>query len=309
VSDDWEWELRRVRQEVSSLQDTVQELQQTHDGDDRALRSRLDALKAAVEEAEGEHESVGDRIDAVEQQLAGVARQMQGLERLVRTQAGEEPVALDAAEPHTAGLLEAVRRRNQAQEQLLSPASRSALQQTVASHRRAVRQAAQERAAAVGASAVLADAPLDSREHTSAASTFRTAHHKAAAQASAAARLQDEALRAQARLAEDDAARKAAAAELAAGDQAETQLLLRVRSRIADAVAQARLLPVWFTTVFGLLPDRGEPQRWLEDASACVLYRMLYQVSDPVVLLGEEPGDDGWEQYQALRETVARWSA
>ncbi|MFG2979262.1 hypothetical protein ACGFYY_40535 [Streptomyces sp. NPDC048331] len=97
---------------------------------------------------------------------------------------------------------------------------------------------------------------------------------------------------------------------IAAGDKAEQKLLLALRSRLTDAVSTRALPPVWFTTVLGSAPPAAKTQKWVETATAVLLYRLLYGVTDAVVALGEKPsGRTGRraEWYEQLAKDLRPW--
>ena len=313
MSEDWEYDLTRLRREVSSLESRFEEEKGTLEGDYSTLDSRVDRLKAEVDSLDSGHTHILDRVAAMERLLADVAKQVQWLERRARTQAKEQPVDLDAVDERAGVLCAAVREMYEQREQLLTADDRVQLRKTVREHEQAAQRVTQARKDVVEASRILARAPLESGEHTAAASKFRIARRTLeAATKQPQQLLQKRAEQAVDSLTEDQAAVQAAQPVLKAGTQARAELLTRVRTRIADEVAQARLLPVWFTTAFGPLPDRQDPQGWLEDATAAVLYRMVYGVEDLVLLLGPEPDADEegaqWAQYAQLRQSVGQWA-
>ncbi|MFC1436054.1 hypothetical protein ACEZDB_36015 [Streptacidiphilus sp. N1-3] len=313
MSEDWEYELSRLRREVSSLESRFEEEKGSLEGDYSSLDSRVDRLQAEVNGLDRGHTRTVDRVAALERQLAGVAKQVQWLERRARAQAQEEPVDLDAVDERAGVLGAAVREMYEQRELLLSEDDRIQLRRTVREQEQAAQRVVQARKDVVEASRVLARAPLESGEHAAAALKFRVARSTLeGAQTGPQQLLQKRAEQARESLVEDQADVKAAQPVLRAGTAARAELLTRVRTRIADEVARAALLPVWFTTAFGPLPDRQDPQAWLEDATGAVLYRMVYGIDDPVLLLGAEPDDQDqgaqWDQFTQLRQSIAQWA-
>lgn len=98
---------------------------------------------------------------------------------------------------------------------------------------------------------------------------------------------------------------------MAGSMRADTKLRLRLRSRVAEAVSGAELLPVWFVTVLGPMPPTRNANAWLDVATDVLAYRITYQVTDPVVAPGPQP--DGRRQprraawYSELTNELSRW--
>ncbi|MGW1917010.1 hypothetical protein ACWCQS_41635 [Streptomyces sp. NPDC002076] len=97
---------------------------------------------------------------------------------------------------------------------------------------------------------------------------------------------------------------------MAAAARAEKRLTPELRSRLADAVSERALLPVWFVTVFVSAPPTRATQEWLETATEVLLYRLTYGVTDQVVALGAKPSDTDQRRrawYDRLHEVLRRW--
>lgn len=313
MSEDWEYELDQLRSKVSSLEYRWEEERGSLQNDYSSLDSRVDGIKDEVDVLDTDNTRLRNRTSQVEAQIAAVAKQVQWLERRARAGAGEEPVVLDAVDDRARALCAAVREMYGQRDELLTADQRTALRKTITAYDQSATKLAQARKDMVAASRTLTRVPLESSEHTSAAMAFRIARNTIdAAHTSAQNQLAGRARNAAARLAEDQDASEAAQPTLAAGKTARAQLETRVRTRIADEVARAALLPVWFTTVFGPLPDRQNPQEWLEDATDAVLYRMVYGVTDPVLLLGGQPDPDEdsaqCQQWSRLQHSAAQWT-
>lgn len=311
--EDWERELDGLRSKVSSLEEQWDEERGSLRYDYRALDSRVDGIKDEVDVLDTDSTRLHRRASQVEAQIEAVAKQVQWLERRARADSGEEPVALDAVDDRAKALCAAVREMYEQRDELLTADQRALLRKSVTVYDQSAAKLAKARTDMVAASRTLARVPLESAEHTAAAFAFRTARNAIdAADDTAQAQLAGRARNAAARLAEDQGATEAAQPAITAGKKARAQLETRVRTRIADEVARAALLPVWFTTVFGPLPDRQNPQEWLEDATDAVLYRMVYGVTDPVLLLGVQPDPDEdsaqCQQWTRLQSSTAQWT-
>ncbi|MFE9942004.1 hypothetical protein [Streptomyces hirsutus] len=89
---------------------------------------------------------------------------------------------------------------------------------------------------------------------------------------------------------------------IAAGDRADKRLIMALRSR--------SLMPAWFVTVLGAAPPARATEQWLETATRVLLYRLTYDITDPVVALGPEPSDTDRHRrswHNELRKDLRRW--
>ncbi|MER6501885.1 hypothetical protein ABT218_21455 [Streptomyces sp. NPDC001455] len=91
---------------------------------------------------------------------------------------------------------------------------------------------------------------------------------------------------AQAALAQDDTLRQAKASLIEQGDKAERKLNWLLRGRLADAIRDRALLPMWFVTVLGPVPPAHKTQEWMDHATQVLAYRVTYGITDQVVALG-----------------------
>ncbi|RQW96971.1 hypothetical protein DLJ59_30215 [Micromonospora inaquosa] len=92
------------------------------------------------------------------------------------------------------------------------------------------------------------------------------------------------------------------------GEAARATLQSKLRDRLSTAIADAALLPSWFTIVLGHQPPATDTQRWLDTAVSLLMYRIIYAVKDPVVALGPPPGDDADRKawYRSLTEDLRK---
>ncbi|MFB1046803.1 hypothetical protein [Streptomyces chrestomyceticus] len=72
---------------------------------------------------------------------------------------------------------------------------------------------------------------------------------------------------AQAALARDDSLRQAKASLIEQGDKAQRKLNWLLRGRLADAIRDRALLPMWFVTVLGPVPPAHRTQEWMDLAT------------------------------------------
>ncbi|MEW1639308.1 CopG family transcriptional regulator [Streptomyces sp. NPDC093801] len=247
-------------------------------------------LQEAKEEAESRSDGLEESISAADAGTERVARRVAALERQLRQAEGAVVADLDSDRGgKLRGLGLAVEEGLAAEEELLSPHKRAGVQsrishleqarEALAGHRATVRQAAEVLASTAAGDPRRAQAE---KEFTSAATAAhetqqRVAHLVRAAQG------------ARAQLAADDALRARAAGVIEAGQRAHTQLRVRLRSRLSDALSGSELLPVWFATALGPMAPSRRAEEWLETALDVLAYRVTYQVTDAVLALGSTP--------------------
>ncbi|MGH3998950.1 MAG: hypothetical protein ACRDTJ_16020, partial [Pseudonocardiaceae bacterium] len=107
-------------------------------------------------------------------------------------------------------------------------------------------------------------------------------------------------------LAQNEQLRNAHAATIQAGKAAAQTMRLRLRATIAEALGEAALPPVWFTTALGITPPRSGANEWLDIATEVVAYRITYRVTDPVLALGTTPDTNTQDQYQSHQELAGK---
>ncbi|MFH8411367.1 hypothetical protein ACH4FX_42420 [Streptomyces sp. NPDC018019] len=104
-----------------------------------------------------------------------------------------------------------------------------------------------------------------------------------------AQRLAGPARAAQAALAWDDSLRQAKASLIEQGDKAQRKLNWLLRGRLADAIRDRALLPMWFVTVLGPVPPAHKTQEWMDHATEVLAYRVTYGITDQALALGAAP--------------------
>ena len=83
-----------------------------------------------------------------------------------------------------------------------------------------------------------------------------------------------------------------------------------LRGRLADAIRDRALMPVWFVTVLGAVPPADKTQEWMDLATQVLAYRVTYGITGQVVALGPEPDEYGSRRHQWYRELtkdLRRW--
>lgn len=96
---------------------------------------------------------------------------------------------------------------------------------------------------------------------------------------------------------------KVAAPKVQRGKEAVAGLHTRIRTRISEAVRDDKLFPAWFETILGGGAPATGTARWLDLAVRVVTYRLVADVTDPVLALGDRPEvNAGWrrQDYDTL---------
>jgi chromosome segregation ATPase len=243
---------------------------------------RLETVEVHVREA---------RTDLAEIKAAvkSLTGRIEWLTRNVRIAEGIAVYDLDAVDKPVAALADQAEAMRAAKAELLPGFERERLRRMLHHHEKLLAQAKDDATAALTASRQIAATTFDSDPHDDAVETYRihfTARNTALQERSANV---DDVRTARERLAADDALQRSSAATIRTGEQAWAALRVRLRTRIAEALGDGALLPVWFTTVLGFAPPATNTEEWMATATSLLAYRVTYRVNDPVVALGTTP--------------------
>ncbi|MFJ9634955.1 hypothetical protein ACIRU8_45420 [Streptomyces sp. NPDC101175] len=281
--DDLDYELRDIRDDISRFQGELSELGDDVRSDigdtDRALKqltNRVQALEAHFRASEGAPVADFDTVDANWRQLAQLA------ERGRRVRAG-----------------------------LLSDAQREAHHSAIRAYQHALEERDAHRGKVIAACGRLATTPFNQPAHAQAAAEFSQSRTLADNHGQRAERLAAAAQKARAELAQDEALRQTKASPIEKGTAAERELNSVLRGRLADAIRQRALLPVWFVTVLGPVPPATNTQEWTDLAVQVLAYRITYGITDQVVALGPEPHAYGPRRtpwFHELTQKLKRWN-
>lgn len=296
--DDLDYRLDNLRGELESLQRTVDDNERTTRDQTDELQDKLAKLESDIGNAARALSRLGDRMDWVERHIraSGAATEIQ-----FDDQAGE-----------LAPFVRKVKQGQQAQAKLLTDFDRRQLEGSVALFDQQARRIDELTAAALQASATLTTTKYAEQEHPPAAKAFRTAFTTRQSETKQHRQQQIRAEQARTRLAQDDQLRNAHASTIRAGKSAAQTMRLRLRTTIAEALGEAALPPVWFTTALGVTPPRSGANEWLDIATEVVAYRITYKVTDPLLALGAKPDTNTQDQYrwhQQLADQLRRYSS
>ncbi|GAA2718451.1 MULTISPECIES: hypothetical protein [Streptomyces] len=280
-TEDLGYELRNIRDDIAGTEGKLDEL-------DTDLRDHITDTNRAL------------------QRLIGQVRLLEGQ---LLASGGAQLADLDTVTQEQRRLARAVARGREASSVLLTPHERSAHQQRIQRFESTVEHHRQHRTAVISTVGKLTrtTAPGD-REKAAAelAQALATEQHLRQTLDHQADLLKA----ADTALAADAQARAEKHGVIEAGKKAEQKLILALRSRLADAISQRKLLPTWFVTVLGSAPPAARTQQWLETATQVLLYRLTYDISDQVVALGDKPvgrGGPRTEWYKQLATDLRRW--
>jgi len=262
-------DLDRLQRDLRDLRSTVDDLEQLP-RDLRELRSEMEdtegSLRRRIDDVESEVESAQEDLAEAEKTLSSLARRVEWLERRARSADGAQVVNLDGRDAKLRGLILDVGAGRAARQDLLAEHERSQLVRLVDQYNRSYAAYRVALGDVLGASETLSSTGLDDPEHQAAGTAFNQALQRTDSAGQNALALKEQAADAKRTLAADNDRRGDVDDVLESADTSERQLALRLRNRITKAVADAAVLPVWFTTAFGpLLPARN-PEAWLADA-------------------------------------------
>jgi hypothetical protein len=299
---DLSFDVVQLRNDVDDLGQAIEHLPSRLGAIDQALDSvRLGLRK--VENRAVEVEATSNDLAALVKRLGA---RVEWLERNIRLKSAAAEAELDDVDSTEVELSQVAEAGHLARAELLPPAGRSALEAAVDAHSVALRAQAQHRDAALAASEVLAETPLEDERHVTAVVEFRAAAAGLIEARQRSRELAAPAQEAAEMLGEDEEQQVAVADVVAGGEQAWNALQHRLRTRVADAVGEGALLPAWFTSALGPMPSPQDTKAWMDVATSLLAYRVTYGVSDPITTLGRQPGDTETARRRAWYQQLRR---
>ncbi|MEN8656193.1 hypothetical protein ABCR94_38750 [Streptomyces sp. 21So2-11] len=287
--EDLDYELRDIRSSISSLEDDLS-----------TVRNELTELDDDVR---------GD-IQDTDQALKRLTGRVQVLEAHLLAAGGAPLADLDTTDPEWKKLARTANHGWHVRSGLLPGHQREAHRLNIRHYEGAVEERNEHRDKVVEAAGILASQPRTSREFKQAAMDFGMSRTLAESHGQRAQKLAGPAQTAQAALAQDDSLRQAKASLIEQGDKAERKLNWLLRGRLADAIRDRALLPMWFVTVLGPVPPAYKTQEWMDLATQVLSYRVTYEITDQAVALG--PAPDAYvprrtEWHRDLAKDLRRW--
>ncbi|KPC78306.1 hypothetical protein ADL27_48545 [Streptomyces sp. NRRL F-6602] len=281
--------LSGLESELSSLRS---KLGQVDDLDDelRDIRDDIDRTRSDLSELD---DDVRSHIDDNDHALKRLTARVQALEAQLHAADGAPRADLDTIDPEWTKLAQTADRGRQVRSSLLTADQRAAHHSTIRQYNAAIEERDEHRNKVVEAAKILAGTPHTSPEFKQAASDFGTSRGLAERHHERARTLTGPAQKAHAALTQDDELRSAKASLIEQGSKAEKKLDWLLRGRLADAIRDRALLPMWFVTVLGPVPPADRTQEWMDLATQVLVYRVTYR-----------PGV-GWCCYQRRRALVS----
>lgn len=301
-------QLRQLSSGLSDVEDEVSSLtRQVSDvvDDVRQIRQEGETLTEQVED----HDS---RLQDLTSQVKELTSRSSWLERHLRQSDDARTADLDDVDADTLQQAATADEGRTAQTRLLPSYERSRLQAIVGSHRAALREHDEAVERVLGACKVLSQTPIHSPEHAKARTAFQAGVNVIGRAGGTVESLRRTAAAARTALAADDKAQASEAETIQDGDRARRILMTRLRTRLAEAIGQALILPMWLTRPLGLTPPEHEAEDWLEAAAGIWAYRITYDVDHPLLPLGSLPDDAGTGRQQwhrQLERDIARQQA
>jgi chromosome segregation ATPase len=268
---------------------------------DKSL-DRLQSQRTETGVALGRHE---EQLQDLAASIKRLGTQVTWIERHIRSTGTARAVDLDLVDPDLSALAATSEAGRRAADDLLPVFARATLESAVATHREAVERRATAQQSLLDSCGALADSGSADAAHRQARTAYLAARSDWVAALRRVEAAAPEAESARARLAEDDDERRRSRPAVAAGQRAEAQLLTRLRTKVASALGDGALLPVWLTAPLGPMPPPEAAQRWMDLAAGLLAYRITYSVTDPDDALGDLP-DDASRYHRRWHEDLVR---
>jgi chromosome segregation ATPase len=252
----------------------------------RSLRDDISGLESTTEEVDGRVDEFDDRVEAAERTVKRLTQHVRLPEGQIMAVGNVPPADLDTFTKDQHALAATMESGWDAADALLTSTLRTHHQNRVQRFHNAQDQHQATRQEAVALVGTMLNTPYNTQAHAKAATKLRSVIARETTERQGLARQASEARKATEALAADRAATADKQPAIAADQRAEHRLTLALRSKLADAVSNRLLLPAWFATVLGPAPPARETERWLECATRVLLYRLTYRVDDQVLALG-----------------------
>jgi hypothetical protein len=274
----------------------LDDLESKVDNLQRDVDRRVDAVESQNTILQGSVDELSSDLGRQTRATAGLRREVELLQRRMHRQtawlqraAVVQPDAvatdLDAVDDEIKQWAEALRKGNAISAQLLSEASRSGHEATLARYDVWLQKSKDLDAAQIAGARALAAAPDVPADTDWASFNSRKANADTHRTVGRYARQQAE--EAKASLDADDAQRTGFQPQIDAHIAAQRALHNTVVGRL-DPILRKRLVgPLWFTLALGDSPDGEELRAWLDAAVSLVRYRIIYGVTDPIDALGK----------------------
>ncbi|WP_410540127.1 hypothetical protein [Streptomyces sp. KL2] len=301
-----EHELHSLRSKLGEVEDLDYELRDIRSG----IRNLEDDLSTVRNDLTELDDDVRGHIQDTDQSLKRLTGRLQALEAHLLAAGGAPLADLDTIDPEWKKLARNANHGWHVRSGLLPRHQREAHRFKVREYEGAIAERDEHRDKVVEAAGILATQPRTSRDFKQAVMDFGMSRTLAESHDQRARQLAGPARAAQAALAQDDTLRQAKASLIEQGDKAERKLNWLLRGRLADAIRNRALLPMWFVTVLGPVPPAHKTQEWMDLATQVLAYRVAYGITDQVVALGPAPDEyvpRRTEWHSELTKDLRRW--
>ncbi|OJF12260.1 hypothetical protein [Couchioplanes caeruleus] len=291
------------------LTDDLREVARAAEERSAQLARRLDDADGRLARLAEAHEELRRQAEAelrgARQAITRLTGEIHLIEGRLRLEHGVRPVDLDAVPPELEGLVAQVREAEEIRSGMLDDRTREAHHGALDAYAELRRLAAESRARALDASAVLARARPGRREFRRAAASYRHHWRRLGAQNAELAATRDTVAVAEKELAAD--LRQQEQFSTHRGAVAVAELTAHLRRRIDAAVETHALFPSWFTiTELGHRPSAARAAVWCDAATRVALYRITYGITDSVSALGDPPeGGHRAQRYAQVRAALS----
>nr|WP_168723185.1 hypothetical protein [Streptomyces sp. SAT1]ANO42851.1 hypothetical protein A8713_037045 [Streptomyces sp. SAT1] len=286
-TDGMEHELYALRSKLGEVEDLDYELSDIRGGI-RSLEDDLGTVRNNLTELD---DDVRGDIQDTEQALKRLTGRVQALEAHLLAADGAPLADLDTIDPEWKKLAKTATHGWNVRSGLLPAHQRKTHRLSIRHYEQALEERDEHRRKVVEAAGILASQPRTSPEYKQAVMDFDTSRPLAERHDQRAKNLARPAQTARAALAQDDSLRQAKASLIEQGDKAERKLNRLLRGRLADAIRDRALLPMWFVTVLGPVPPAHKTEEWMDQATQVLAYRVTYGITDQVVALGAMPNE------------------
>jgi hypothetical protein len=275
LRDDLESDLRRVEDDLRG------ELTSTRHAVDSYAAEATDGYEGLDQRCRSAETTAQDALDQVRHTAAWLARY---------TRAGGPRTVVDPTDRPDPSLAVLAAKANEAAAmswRLLSQRRRAELSADITALRDWQQAYEAAEAAAIAASATLANADRAAPAHDQAAVEFGKARAELTRLDGTRERTATRAEAAGSKLEADNAERAEHNAVLAAGDRAGIELHRELRDQIVEALDADALFALWFTSSFGFAPTGPD---WLDLAVDVCAYRITFNIHDETPLGGAPNG-------------------
>lgn len=296
---------QEVKDELNQMRWSIDELRDAHEELERRANviehQQMESLEYDLREAREEFSELSSELTKVRTALRRLVDRVASLEHSVQAVSGAEPADLDLVDKNISMLAARIAKGRDAQAALLTDTARTTMDYRIKHYQRLYGEYQGHLDQAIEYSKILIQTNAGEAAHTKAATGFRTALREISTLAEQLGRLRPQYEEAQSDLEADDARRSTHGPAIMTGDAAYAKLHSLMRQRIAVAINQRALMPVWLTTALGH-PPAAQTDQWMNLTAEVLCFRISYNITDLVVALGNPPAPAQRARHAWYRE-------